>query len=284
MPSKKTSGAKTKKDNSETQLQVIHSPQIEETIQTPTSLMSQAIKAGSSIETIERLMNLEERWRAAGARREFFKALSKFQKEVPQIVKGKSADYGAGKAKYNYAALGDITDKIKQATFDAGLSFRWEIKDVTDNGKTRIVVTCLVSHNDGHVESTTMEASLDNSGNKNEIQQRGSTITYLRRYTLVGALGISTDDVDNDTQDKKAKETVTPKILDETASRNLLNATKKVVDATKTSVEIKVNAPTWIENLMKGGVMPQHIEELKTYVNEQFKERQEKNSQTKKEN
>ena len=38
----------------------------------------------------------------------------------------------------------------------------------------------------------------DTSGKKNEIQSRGSTITYLQRYTLIGALGLTTADEDID--------------------------------------------------------------------------------------
>jgi len=45
-----------------------------------------------------------------------------------------------------------------------------------------------------------MSAKKDSSGNKNEIQARGSAITYLQRYTLIAALGISTADEDNDGQ------------------------------------------------------------------------------------
>jgi hypothetical protein len=43
-----------------------------------------------------------------------------------------------------------------------------------------------------------MEAGKDMSGGKNDIQQIGSTQTYLQRYTLIGGLGLSTADEDND--------------------------------------------------------------------------------------
>ena len=59
-------------------------------------------------------------------------------------------------------------------------------------------VTCFISHRDGHTEQTSMEAGKDDSGAKNNIQQKGSTQTYLQRYTLIGALGLSTAEGDND--------------------------------------------------------------------------------------
>jgi hypothetical protein len=50
-----------------------------------------------------------------------------------------------------------------------------------------------------------MEGGLDNSGAKNDIQQKGSTHTYLQRYTLIGVLGLSTSDDDKDGNISKNK-------------------------------------------------------------------------------
>ena len=49
-------------------------------------------------------------------------------------------------------------------------------------------MTCVVSHRLGHSEENTLTAGRDESGNKNNIQAVGSTITYLQRYTLKAAL------------------------------------------------------------------------------------------------
>ena len=43
-----------------------------------------------------------------------------------------------------------------------------------------------------------MSAPADSSGSKNPVQQIGSTMTYLQRYTLIGALGLTTADKDDD--------------------------------------------------------------------------------------
>lgn len=43
-----------------------------------------------------------------------------------------------------------------------------------------------------------MRAPSDLSGNKNAIQAIGSTTTYLMRYTLIAAFGLTTADEDND--------------------------------------------------------------------------------------
>jgi hypothetical protein len=43
-----------------------------------------------------------------------------------------------------------------------------------------------------------MSAAADTTGSKNPIQARGSAIEYLKRYTLIGSLGLSTADSDID--------------------------------------------------------------------------------------
>jgi hypothetical protein len=58
-------------------------------------------------------------------------------------------------------------------------------------------VTCHVSHEKGHRESTSLTGPEDVSGGKNPIQTIGSTVTYLQRYTMVSALGLSTADQDD---------------------------------------------------------------------------------------
>jgi hypothetical protein len=55
----------------------------------------------------------------------------------------------------------------------------------------RLHVGCVLSHSDGHEEETWLSAPDDHSGNKNDIQAIASTATYLQRYTLKLALGLS---------------------------------------------------------------------------------------------
>lgn len=167
---------------------------------TPAALLTTAVQSGLSIEHLERLLAMQEKWEAKEARKEFFHALSNFQMDVPEIKKTKKVGYehrdGSGKTEYFYATLSDICHSIREPLSRNGLSYRWEINEETD----KITVTCIITHADGHAEKTTMVGQADNSGKKNVIQQRASTVTYLQRYTLIGALGISSADMDNDGQ------------------------------------------------------------------------------------
>lgn len=162
----------------------------------PGHLLELAINKDLDVEKLTKLMELQKAWQADQARKLFFEAMSQFQSQAPEIRKTKKVGFetAKGKTEYHYAPLSDITRQIKDACEKVGLTYRWEIKDT----KEEIQVTCLITHTSGHTETTTMTASPDVSGSKNPIQARGSAIEYLKRYTLIGALGISTADSDVD--------------------------------------------------------------------------------------
>ncbi|WP_445494630.1 ERF family protein [Photorhabdus sp. SF281] len=160
----------------------------------PMKLIEMAVSSNADIDKLEKLLELQTKWEAGQSRKEFLDAMASFQSAVPTIKKLKSADFGNGKAKYKYASLDDISEQIKPYLQQHGLSYRFEQK--MENGV--ITVKCIVSQRSGHQESCEMSSTPDASGGKNNIQQSASAITYLRRYTLTGALGIATADEDID--------------------------------------------------------------------------------------
>lgn len=163
---------------------------------TPASLIEIALQKDADISQLKELMDLQERWEKKEARKKFYEALATFQSKVPPLSKNKTASINSQKGafKYKYADLGYITQQIKHLLLECGLSYRWAFQE----NLGQLKVTCYVSHSDGHTEETSMEAGADTSGYKNDIQQKGSTQTYLQRYTLIGALGLSTADDDSD--------------------------------------------------------------------------------------
>lgn len=157
-----------------------------ETMQ-PMRLMEVAIQNNTSVDNLERLMEMQQKWDANEAKKAFNRALTEFQAKCPSIKKMKQGH------NYKYAPLSDIITQIKAPLMDAGLSYRFE-----QDHKNGISVKCVVTHVDGHKEETVMEADADTTGSKNAVQAIGSTVTYLQRYTLIGALGIATADEDMD--------------------------------------------------------------------------------------
>ena len=160
---------------------------------TPDNYIAMAIEKGADIDQLEKLMNLKERYDAGEAKKAFFEAMSEFQSIVPTIKKTSSVKYGT--TDYKFAPLGSIAEQIREPMYKCGLSYRFE-----QNHEKGIEVRCIVTHVDGHAESTPMTAQADGSGGKNSIQGIGSTVTYLQRYTLISALGLTTADQDIDAQ------------------------------------------------------------------------------------
>lgn len=198
----------------------------------PATLLQIAVEKGTDIAQLEKLMDLQERWEKKEAKKAFLDAISEFQNKVPVLNKSKTAKIQSAKGtfSYKYADLGSITRQIKNALQHCGLSYRWEFAD--NNGSMK--VTCIISHRDGHSESTTMEAGKDESGAKNAIQQKGSTHTYLQRYTLIGALGLSTADGDNDGNNG----TPSNDPADELSEEEILQQWEESVKQCKTRIEL----------------------------------------------
>ena len=161
----------------------------------PAGLLALAVESNADVDRLEKLMDLHERWQKSEARKAFNAARSKFLSICPEITKDCEAN--TGKFKYKYASLQAIIKQIRQPLAECGLAFRYEISEA-EHGMLQ--VRCILCHTDGHCESNAMSALPDDSGSKNSIQQRGSTVTYLQRYTLIGVLGISTANDDDDGQ------------------------------------------------------------------------------------
>lgn len=160
------------------------------------SMIGQAISAGQDPKVISEMMALMERAEARRARQAFDAAVAAAKGEIPPIFKDRVVDFTSQKGRTNYrhesfAAIAKVVDPILNRH---GLSYRHRAAQA--NGK--LTVTCILSHAAGCSEETTLEATEDHSGNKNTIQAIGSAATYLQRYTLKLALGLSTTDKDDD--------------------------------------------------------------------------------------
>lgn len=148
---------------------------------TPMQMLAQAIERGMSPETIDKLLVLAERFDRTNARKAFDMAIAKAKAEIPVIIKTAT---GHNEKKYaDFAAIARVVDPIISKH---GLSYRFRTVQ-TD----KISVTCVLSHEAGHYEETTLAGPADQTGNKNAIQAIGSTLTYLQRYSLVQALGLA---------------------------------------------------------------------------------------------
>lgn len=163
---------------------------IQNTALTPMDMVGRAVASGASIEVVEKLMALHERWEANQGRKAFDEAMAAAKAEIPVILKSREVDFTStkGRTHYRYEDLAEIAKTINPILSKHGLSYRFR---TTSPANEPVSVTCIVSHRLGYSEENTLSAGRDESGNKNSIQAIGSTLTYLQRMTLKAALGLA---------------------------------------------------------------------------------------------
>lgn len=133
-----------------------------------------------------KLLEANERYEENEAKKAYHVAIAAFQEELPNIVKDAQGHNS------KYAKLPGVIAIVAPLLSKNGLSHSWTTKCDSD----AIIVTCKITHKYGHSEETSLSAAADGSGNKNSIQALGSTVTYLKRYTLEAALGLAEEDDD----------------------------------------------------------------------------------------
>lgn len=170
---------------------------------TPADMLERAVERGLPPEALEKFMDLYERWQQMEARKAFYAAMARFRAECPEFEKDGHVRYETNSGEiieYWHPTLANITNGVNPVLGRHGLAFRW----VTEQDDGVITVHCDVFHEGGHVERTTLQGAPDQSGKKNAIQQVGSTITYLQRYTIQAALGVATTSPEEDDDGRNA--------------------------------------------------------------------------------
>lgn len=171
---------------------------------TPMEMLDRAVSQGASIETLDRLMTLQERWEKNQARKDFDAAISEAKKEIKPVARNRN---GHNTRYADFAAVATAVDGPLSAH---GLSYRFRTRQEGD----RIHVTCVLSHRAGHSEENTIAGPADTSGSKNAIQAIGSTLTYLQRYSLMQAVGLAATN-DDDGKAANAAKPITEKQAEE---------------------------------------------------------------------
>lgn len=160
----------------------------------PIQLVQVAVERGVDTDQLKMLMELQREWKADMARDAFVQAMNGFRAEALEIVKKKTVSFK--ETHYKHATLAQIVEIAAPALSKHGLSHRWETKQEGPQGV--ITVACIITHQLGHSEQTSLTAPPDTSGSKNSIQAIGSTVSYLQRYTFTAITGLAAKDVDDD--------------------------------------------------------------------------------------
>ncbi|KAA3639420.1 MAG: hypothetical protein DWP95_10260, partial [Proteobacteria bacterium] len=154
-------------------------------------LLSKNLTHESDQSKLELLINHSIREKIDYEKQQFQKAFTDFSANCPEIEKDQISEDGT----YYHATLGHLTKTLKPSLAKHGLTFRW-YQDQDDAGC--LYVTCVLTHIDGHSESTTLKGYPDDSGGLNMSRAVAATNTLLERYTLLAVLGMAPMDDDTD--------------------------------------------------------------------------------------
>jgi len=162
----------------------------------PQTLIAQAITQGVPVETMEKLMDLQDRWEAKQARKAFDASMAAFQSECPTIKKAKAGgETRNGVVAYKYAPLDSIVAQTRDLIRKHGFSY--QIKTVSTKDSLKAI--CIVKHVGGHQEESDFEVP---SGGGTSImsgpQKVAAALTFAKRYAFCNAFGIMTGDEDTD--------------------------------------------------------------------------------------
>jgi len=130
---------------------------------------------------------------------ELYGALAAAKLGMGRVIKGKRADAGR-RGSYTYADLASALEACEHALADAGVCIIQGLSTTdatyTDGGKqvqgTKVLVTTRLGHSSGQWVECTVEGWPTMDG----VQGIGSTVTYLRRYSLMAMVGLAPEDDD----------------------------------------------------------------------------------------
>lgn len=178
----------------------------------PMAMMLAAQRQGATLEQVEKMMDLQERWEKREAEKAYNDAMAAFSAEAIEIIKRKQVDYlnsKGGRTQYKHAELSDVVEAVKPVLARHGFSYRWNTEQTPD----WLSVTCILKHRLGHSESCTLGGAPDDSGGKNRIQAVKSTKSYLERQTLEAICGVAEKGEDNDGAGAPETPPIPPELL-----------------------------------------------------------------------
>lgn len=170
-----------------------------EPIESSATAIIQVIERAASnpdvdIDKMERLLQMQERILARNAEAAFNTALAQMQNELPVIDENGSIKGRDGRVQSKYAKFEDINEAVKPIMRQYG--FAISFRTAFEGGE--VVVTGVLTHEGGHREQSAVKLPADASGNKNNVQGWGSSISYGKRYTMNALLNITSRGEDND--------------------------------------------------------------------------------------
>ncbi len=147
------------------------------------------------------LFELQKRYDDEMARKAFHAARAKFAGMVPTIMNDGNVDFASrsgDRTQYTFSTLAGSMEKIRGALQECRLTPNWKLEELD---KETIKVTCLITHELGYQEETSLSAPRGagvGATGMNVLQGVKSTISYLERITFFALLGLASKGDDDD--------------------------------------------------------------------------------------
>jgi hypothetical protein len=145
------------------------------------------------IQKMSGLLDIQERLMNKQAEMSFNNALNVVQGEMPTIKKDGKLIHGQ-KLISTYASYEQIDRAIRELLIANGFSLRYDI----DQTETKLVITGILSHKDGHSISNTIPLPVDTGGAKSNVQAVKSTLSYGKRCLIEMLLNLVFEGEDDD--------------------------------------------------------------------------------------
>ena len=152
------------------------------------------------IDKMERLLAMQERVQEGRAKQAFTEAKIAMRPELPEVtMKGhiiiRDKQTNAITQDTPFARFEDIHDAVVPVLSRHGFDLKFR-NGLSADGKVQ--VTTILTHIDGHEETTDFVLPHDSSGSKNSVQAVGSSTSYGKRYGTLAILNIKVAGEDDD--------------------------------------------------------------------------------------
>ncbi|CAI8807463.1 Single-stranded DNA-binding protein [Pseudomonas chlororaphis] len=162
-----------------------------------------AMNPAADIDKMERLMVMHRQHQALMAQQAFDTALASMQQELPVVRERGAIRDKLKNVQSTYALWEDINEELKPVLAKHGFALSFRIP----RNERGVEVEGVLSHREGHRESTSILLPVDTTGSKNSVQAVASSVSYGKRYTAGALLNFTTTGEDDDGQgaDQKPK-------------------------------------------------------------------------------
>jgi len=164
----------------------------------PMALAQNFLKAGGDLASLEKMMDLQDRFEQNEAKKSFFVAMANAQKKMPVIYEGRKNT----QTRSNYAAYKDIVRGAKPIYTEFGLSVSFYEEDSQKDDYIKLCAD--VYHEKGFSKTYKISLPIDDKGPKGtpvktKIHGVKSAVSYGRGMLLGSIFNIPTNnDVDDD--------------------------------------------------------------------------------------